>query len=328
MASNFPTPFGSKIIDFTLAVVMEVSSMKKVIAIVGPTAVGKTKLSIQLAKELNGEIINGDAMQIYLGMDIGTAKVTIPEMEDIPHHLLDEKNPDEQYSVAEFQTAVRAKIDEISEGGKLPIIVGGTGLYVKAVLYDYIFSEEVASSGEQYEELTNEEIHAKLASIDPESAKGLHPNNRRRVIRALNIYYETNETKSEILKKQEKKIIYDITLIGLTDERPKLYERINARVDQMITDGLVGEVKKLYEAGIKKEAQSIQAIGYKEIYDYLEGITDLETAIQLVKRNSRRLAKRQNTWFKNQMDVTWFDVDVANFDKTTDEVTAFIKEWI
>jgi tRNA dimethylallyltransferase len=299
--------------------------MKKVIAIVGPTAVGKTKLSVELAKKLNGEIISGDAMQIYRGLDIGTAKITTKEMKGITHHLLDEKNPDERYSVAEFQKTVRAKIDEISERGKLPIIVGGTGLYVKAVLYDYAFSEEEKPRGEQYKALTNEEIHAKLAAIDPESARELHPNNRRRVVRALTIYDQTHKTKSETLQKQEKKLMYDVTLIGLTDERPVLYERINARVDQMMVDGLIEEVKKLYEGEIPKEAPAIQAIGYKELYNYFEGMTDLETAIQLVKRNSRRLAKRQYTWFKNQMDVTWFAVNVANFEKTVDEVFQYLQ---
>ena len=299
--------------------------MKKIIAIVGPTAVGKTKLSIRLAKKLNGEIISGDAMQIYRGLDIGTAKVTCEEMEGIPHHLLDEKNPDERYSVAAFQKAVRAKIDEIIARGKLPIIVGGTGLYVKAVLYDYEFAEDVTSDNAQYEALTNEQLHAKLASIDKEAAKALHPNNRRRVVRALNIYDETNVTKSETLKAQAKKLVYDVALIGLTDERSVLYERINARVDQMVHEGLVEEVRRLYETGITKEAQAIAAIGYKEIYNYLEGMIDLETAIELVKRNSRRLAKRQYTWFRNQMDVTWFDVDVANFEKTVDDVLQYLQ---
>jgi len=300
--------------------------MKQVIAIVGPTAVGKTKLSIELAKVLNGEIISGDAMQIYRGMDIGTAKVTKEEMEGIAHHLLDEKSPDSRYSVAEFQKAVRVKIDEISERGKLPIIVGGTGLYIKAVLFDYEFSEaENRLSDELFTQLTNEEVHAKLASIDLASANKLHPNNRRRVVRALNIYYQTNETKSAIIEKQEKKLMYDVTLIGLKDERSELYKRINDRVDKMVVNGLVEEVKKLREIGISRDAGAIQAIGYKEIYDYLEGVMDLETAVDLVKRNSRRLAKRQYTWFRNQMEVTWFDVDIENFEKTKAEVLALFK---
>jgi len=176
--------------------------------------------------------------------------------------------------------------------------------------------------------LTNEEVHAKLASIDPESAEALHPNNRRRVVRALNIYYETNKTKSEAIEKQEKKLVYDVALIGLTDERSVLYERINARVDQMVADGLIEEVRALYEAGVAREAQAIQAIGYKEIYDYLDGVIDLEAAVELVKRNSRRLAKRQYTWFRNQMDVIWFDVDVANFEKTVEKVEVFLREML
>ena len=299
--------------------------MKKVIAIVGPTAVGKTKLSIELAKALNGEIISGDAMQIYRGLDVGTAKVTASEMEGIVHHLLDEKAPEEAYSVAEYQAAVRAKIDEITQRQKLPIIVGGTGLYVKAALYDYAFSDEAKPSGAQYEAFDNAALHAKLAAVDPESAQILHPNNRRRVVRALNIYEETKQTKTAALAKQEKKLLYDATLIGLTDERAALYERINGRVDAMIANGLVQEVQALYEAGIPKEAQAIQAIGYKELYDFLAGATDLQTATELVKRNSRRLAKRQYTWFRNQMDVEWFDVNVAQFDETVARVLAALQ---
>jgi len=297
--------------------------MKKIIAIVGPTAVGKTKLSIELAKQLNGEIISGDAMQIYRGMDIGTAKITPKEMESIPHHLLDEKDPNDRYSVAEFQKTVRAKINEIIAREKLPIIVGGTGLYVKAVLYDYEFSDDTPPSMNEYLELSNAEVHAELAKIDPDAARDLHPNNRRRVVRALNIYYTSKTTKTQTLEKQEKKLIYDVTLVGLTDERNLLYNRIDARVDAMIAGGLMAEVQRLYSAGIPRDSQSIQAIGYKELYDYFDGMTDLETAVELIKRNSRRLAKRQYTWFNNQMDVNWFNVDVNNFTKTIDDVLVY-----
>jgi len=300
--------------------------MKKIIAIVGPTAVGKTKLSIELAKQLNGEIISGDAMQIYRGLDIGTAKITLDEMEGIPHHLIDEKNPDERYSVAEFQKAVRAKIDEIIARGKLPIIVGGTGLYVKAVLYDYEFADEASPSENEYPDLTNAEVHAELEKIDPDAARDLHPNNRRRVVRALNIYHASKTTKTQTLEKQEKKLMYDVMLVGLTDEREKLYHRIDARIDTMIAGGLLGEVERLYSVGIPRDSQSIQAIGYKELYDYFAGVTDLETAVELIKRNSRRLAKRQYTWFNNQMDVTWFDVDIENFDQTIEDVLGYCKE--
>lgn len=294
--------------------------MKRVVAIVGPTAVGKTKLSIGLAKAIDGEIINGDAMQIYRGLDIGTAKITDEEMDGVPHHLIDEFPPDATYSVAAYQQAVRGKIDEISARKKVPIIVGGTGLYVKSVLYDYEFKEESKEKEEQYDTLSNEEVHQLLMAVDPESGGVLHPNNRRRVVRALNIFNETHEKKSDALEKQEKKMLYDCFLIGLTDEREALYERINARVDDMLAKGLVDEIKGLRQMGVLRSAQSMQAIGYKEIYDYLDGLTDYETAVELVKRNSRRLAKRQFTWFNNQMNVTWYAVDVAAFGTTVTQI--------
>ena len=294
-----------------------------VLCIVGPTAVGKTKMSIELAKQLNGEIISGDSMQIYRGMDIGTAKATMDERQGIPHHLIDEKNPDEPYSVAAFQQTVRAKIEEIKSRGKLPIIVGGTGLYIKSVLYDYEFAGESESKEvdeAKYGHLSNEELHAKLAAVDEAGAKDIHPNNRKRVIRALEIYETSGVKKSEMIEKQEHKMIYDACLIGLTDDRTVLYDRINKRVDVMYETGLVEEVKALFDEGIPAESQSIRAIGYKELYDYFKGLISLEESKELIKRNSRRYAKRQYTWFNNQMDVTWFKVDVQHFDKTVRSV--------
>lgn len=299
-----------------------------VLCIVGPTAVGKTKMSIELAKQLNGEIISGDSMQIYRGMDIGTAKATVDERQGIPHHLIDEKNPDEPYSVAAFQQTVRAKMEEIKSRGKLPIIVGGTGLYIKSVLYDYEFAGESESKEideKKYGHLTNEELHAKLAAVDEAGAKDIHPNNRKRVIRALEIYETSGVKKSEMIEKQEHKMIYDACLIGLTDDRTVLYDRINKRVDVMYETGLVEEVKALFDQGIPAEAQSIRAIGYKELYDYFKGFISLEESKELIKRNSRRYAKRQYTWFNNQMDVTWFKVDVQHFDKTVQEVLTYVQ---
>ena len=299
-----------------------------VLCIVGPTAVGKTKMSIELAKQLNGEIISGDSMQIYRGMDIGTAKATMDERQGIPHHLIDEKNPDEPYSVAAFQQTVRAKIEEIKSRGKLPIIVGGTGLYIKSVLYDYEFAGESESKEvdeAKYGHLSNEELHAKLATIDEAGAKDIHPNNRKRVIRALEIYETSGVKKSEMIEKQEHKMIYDACLIGLTDDRNVLYDRINKRVDTMYETGLVEEVKALFDEGIPAESQSIRAIGYKELYDYFKGFISLEESKELIKRNSRRYAKRQYTWFNNQMDVTWFKVDVQHFDKTVKEVLTYVQ---
>ena len=299
-----------------------------VLCIVGPTAVGKTKMSIELAKQLNGEIISGDSMQIYRGMDIGTAKATMDERQGIPHHLIDEKNPDEPYSVAAFQQTVRAKMEEIKSRGKLPIIVGGTGLYIKSVLYDYEFAGESESKEvdeAKYGHLSNEELHAKLATVDEAGAKDIHPNNRKRVIRALEIYETSGVKKSEMIEKQEHKMIYDACLIGLTDDRTVLYDRINKRVDTMYETGLVEEVKALFDEGIPAESQSIRAIGYKELYDYFKGFISLEESKELIKRNSRRYAKRQYTWFNNQMDVTWFKVDVQHFDKTVQEVLTYVQ---
>jgi len=289
---------------------------KKVIAIIGPTAVGKTKMSIELAKMLNGEIISGDSMQIYRGMDIGTAKVTEAEMQGIPHYLIDIKDPTEDFSVAEFQTLATGLIEEISERGKFPIIAGGTGLYIQSVLYQYNFSD--AESNPEYrlflekriEDEGIEAVYKELMLIDPESCERIHPNNVRRVIRALEVYHETGLTMTEYMKEQESDPPFNHQIIGLTMERDLLYERINKRVDMMVATGLFDEVKNLYEAGIK-DCQSIQAIGYKELYDYFAGNSTKVEAIELLKRNSRRYAKRQLTWFRNKMDVKWFDMTEA-----------------
>lgn len=286
---------------------------EKVAVIIGPTAVGKTKLSIDLAKALNGEIISGDSMQIYRTMDIGTAKVTTDEMDGIPHYMIDIKDPEDSFSVAEFQERVRKCIREITERGKLPIIVGGTGLYIQSVLFDYQFTDEAgdATYREQMGKLALERgveyIHKKLQEVDPESAERIHANNVRRVIRALEIFHTTGEKMSNQLEKQENELLYDVSLIGLTMDREMLYDRINLRVNLMIEQGLLEEVKGLHERGVR-DCQSIQAIGYKEIYDYFENRVSLEEAVSQLKTNSRRYAKRQLTWFRNKMDVAWFDV--------------------
>ncbi|MGE7856182.1 tRNA (adenosine(37)-N6)-dimethylallyltransferase MiaA [Bacillus sp. NPDC094064] len=286
---------------------------EKVAVIIGPTAVGKTKLSIDLAKALNGEVISGDSMQIYRTMDIGTAKVTKEEMDGIPHYMVDIKDPEDSFSVAEFQERVRKHIREITERGKLPIIVGGTGLYIQSVLFDYQFTDDAGDViyREQMEKLALdrgvEYVHKKLQEVDPESAERIHANNVRRVIRALEIFYTTGEKMSDQIEKQEKELLYDVSLIGLTMDREMLYDRINLRVDLMMEQGLLEEVEGLYNRGIR-DCQSIQAIGYKEIYDYFENRVSLEEAVSQLKTNSRRYGKRQLTWFRNKMDVTWFDV--------------------
>ena len=308
-----------------------VDSKQKLLVIIGPTAVGKTKLSIELAKLYNGEIISGDSMQIYRGMDIGTAKIKVEEMEGIPHHLIDIKEPDESFSVAEFQQLVRAKISEITSKGKLPIIVGGTGLYIQAVIFDYQFSEAPADEvfrlqlEERAKEIGNEALHEELTKVDPDSASQIHPNNIRRVIRALEIFHCTGKIMSEYQNNQQPDLLYDTALIGLTMEREKLYERINTRVEMMMSEGLLEEVGHLHKQGIRG-CQSIQAIGYKEIYDYLDRKVSFEDAVENLQQNSRRYAKRQLTWFRNKMDVEWFDLtDVADLSKKITEISYYIE---
>jgi tRNA dimethylallyltransferase len=306
-------------------------SKQKLLVIIGPTAVGKTKLSIELAKRYNGEIISGDSMQIYRGMDIGTAKIKTEEMEGIPHHLIDIKEPDESFSVAEFQQLVRAKISEITSKGKLPIIVGGTGLYIQAVIYDYQFSEAPADEQfrleleERANEIGNEALHLELTKVDPESASQIHPNNVRRVIRALEIFHCTGKIMSDYQNNQQPDLLYETALIGLTMEREKLYERINMRVDMMISEGLLEEVSELHKQGFR-DCQSIQAIGYKEIYDFLDGKVSLDIAVENLKQNSRRYAKRQLTWFRNKMEVKWYDMtDVSNLSKKITEISHYVE---
>jgi tRNA dimethylallyltransferase len=311
--------------------VKKLDSKQKVLVLIGPTAVGKTKLSIELAKRLNGEIISGDSMQIYRGMDIGTAKITAEEMEGVPHYLIDIKDPNESFSVAEFQELVRAKIAEINERGKLPMIVGGTGLYIQSVIYDYQFSEAPADEAlrtkleERAKEIGNEALHEELSQIDPKSASQIHPNNIRRVIRALEIYYRTGKTMSETQKDQQPEALYQTALVGLSMDREKLYKRINLRVDLMVEQGLIEEVQKLYDQGLK-DCQSIQAIGYKEIYEYLDGQISLDEAIENLKKNSRHYAKRQLTWFRNKMDVQWFDMtDTLDLEKKIIGISGYVE---
>lgn len=292
-----------------------------VVAIIGPTASGKTALSIRLAKEINGEIINGDSMQIYRGMDIGTAKITEAEMEGIPHHLLDIKEPTEGFSVAEYQQLVRGKIEEIQSRGKMPILVGGTGLYVQAVLYDFQFAKQEVDEHArlQYyaelEKLGPEVMHAKLLQIDPATAAEIHPNNTRRVIRALEMIELAGVSRAEEQFNRGDAPLYNHLIIGLDMERAKLYERINLRVDLMIEAGLLEEVRALYDAGIR-DVQSIKAIGYKELYAYFDGFVTLDEAIEQIKQNSRRYAKRQLTYFRNKMEIKWIGNDwdkIKNF---------------
>ncbi len=283
-----------------------------VIAIVGPTAVGKTALSIELAKKYDGEIINGDSMQVYKDLNIGTAKITEEEMDGVPHHLLDILEPTDAFSVADYQKAVREKMAEIQSRGKLPIIVGGTGLYVQAVLFDFRFTEEKIDETvrQKYYDLLAQEgpeaMHERLRVVDAETAATIHPNNTRRVIRALEMAEHSESKKSDEAQHQGQKALYNHKIIGLNMDRDRLYERINLRVDIMMEKGLEKEVRALYDRGIR-DTQAIKAIGYKELYDYFDGKMDYDVAIEQLKQNSRRYAKRQLTYFRNKMDVAWFD---------------------
>jgi tRNA dimethylallyltransferase len=264
-------------------------------------------------------------------MDIGTAKIKPEEMGGIPHHLLDIKEPYESFSVAEFQQLVRSRIREIAAKGKLPIIAGGTGLYIQSVIYDYQFSDAPADETcriqleEKAELVGNDALYQELVQIDPESASQIHPNNIRRVIRALEIYHCTGKTMSEYQQKQEPDLLYNTALVGLTMDREKLYSRINDRVDLMMEEGLLKEVSQLYEQDLR-HCQSIQAIGYKEIYEYLDGTISLDEAVQNLKQNSRRYAKRQLTWFRNKMEVMWFDfTEEKNFTKNLTEISHYVE---
>lgn len=284
----------------------------EVLSIVGPTASGKTALSIRLAHVLDGEIINGDSMQVYRGLDIGTAKITDEEKQGIIHHLFDIKNPDESFSVAEFQQLVRAKIEEIQGRGKLPILVGGTGLYIQSVLHDFRFTEEASDENVRlkYEKMAKEigpeALYSLLQEKDPQSAELIHPNNQRRVVRALEIAEVTGKGKSDIEGGRGSIALYNYLIIGLTMDRDKLYERIDLRVDLMIDQGLLREVEGLYNSNLRN-TQSIKAIGYKEIYDFLDGKVSKVEAVENIKRNSRNYAKRQLTYFRNKLNVHWFD---------------------
>lgn len=292
--------------------------MKKIIVILGPTGVGKTKLSVELAKRLNGEIINADSMQIYKGLDIGTAKIKEEEKEGIPHHLFDIKEVREDYSIYNYQIDGRKVINDIIKRGKTPIIVGGTGLYIKSLLYDYNLNYEKES--DTYDTLSTEELYSKLLELDKNAV--VDKNNRRRVIRAINYYKENNKSISD---NKTNKLLYDVVFIGLTTDREKLYQIINSRVNKMINDGLINEVKKFFDEGIYSKPL-INGIGYKELYKYFEKEISLEEAIEKIKQNSRRYAKRQYTFFNNQLPVVWFNVDFNCFSNVINSVCDYLKK--
>ncbi len=292
-----------------------------VIVITGPTGIGKTKLSIALAKTLNGEIINADSTQVYKDLDIATAKIKQQDMLGIKHHLLSIKDIDEDYSVYDYQKDAREIIDKLLLENKTPILVGGTGLYIKAALYDYKFKDEENKTS--FMDLTDEELYNEVVKLDPYNA--IHPNNRRRLQRALAYMQENNKPYSQ--KPKTDKLLYDTIFIGLTTKRDNLYNMINKRVDTMLAEGLLQEARKIYDNKIFSKAV-MTPIGYKELFPYFDGSKTLDECLDLIKKRSRNYAKRQYTWFKNQMDIKWFDVDYDNFDNTIDEVISYLKKRI
>jgi len=281
-----------------------------ILCVVGPTGVGKTKMSIELAKHYNAIIVNGDSMQVYKELNIGTAKVREEEKEGIEHLLFDIVEPIDMYTVYDYQKDLRRILDENKD--KNIVIVGGTGLYLKAGLYNYVFNEE--ENNESYDDLTNKELYELVMKRDCKS--GIHINNRKRMIRFLN--------RKENIKDKDK-LLYDVKFIGLTTDRETLYDRINKRVDIMVKDGLTLEVKSLYDRNIRSKS-IMTGIGYKELYEYFDGNLSFEESIDLIKQRSRKYAKRQYTWFNNQMDVKWFNVDFNCFDNTIKEVIEYVGE--
>ena len=292
------------------------------IILTGPTAVGKTKASFGLAKALNGEIISADSMQVYKYMDIGSAKICSEEMQGIKHYLIDELEPDEEFHVVRFQQLAKKAMEEIYAKGKIPIVVGGTGFYIQALLYDIDFTEsnEDTEYRQELEKLANQKgleyLHDMLREVDPVSADTIHENNVKRVIRALEYYHQTGKKISEHNEQERgKESPYEFCYFVLNDDRAHLYERINLRIDQMLEDGLIEEVRALKNRGYTRDMVSMQGLGYKEILDYLNGECTLDEAIYILKRDTRHFAKRQLTWFRRERDVIWIDKHTYKYDE-------------
>lgn len=302
--------------------------MKKVLVIVGPTAVGKTAFSLQLAKMFQGEIISGDSIQVYQQFDLGSGKIKEEEKQGIPHYLIDTLLPTAKYSVADFQKEARLLIEQINKKDKLPMIVGGTGLYIKACLYDYQFSAENPLDPQliqQLEQYDNETLYAMVKEKDPASLIKIHPNNRKRLIRVLVMAQANNQQKSAIIAQQKHEMLYDALIIGCTMEREKLYQRINQRVEQMFAEGLKEEILGLLAQGISFDHQAMQGIGYREWQQYIDHQAKETSVLAEIQKHSRQFAKRQYTWFNNQMPVTWCDMQDEESIKQTINI---IRGWI
>ena len=289
---------------------------EKLIVIIGPTAVGKTELSLELAKKMSTEIISGDSMLVYKGFDIGTAKPTLLEQKSVEHHMIDILNPEQEFSVTQFKAYAQEHIQNINRKGKIPILAGGTGLYVKSLVEDYAFNETPGDEVYRRELETlaekqgKEYVHDMLRAVDPKTAERLHVNDFRRVIRALEVYHMGGELISQDKAMLEDgKLAYDAVVIGLNRERSHLYERINQRVDLMIESGFVEEVQVLLKAGVPRNCQAMKGIGYLDIIGYLDGLISLDTAIENIKKSTRHFAKRQLTWYRKMPYIHWYDVE-------------------
>ena len=302
---------------------------KPLIIIAGPTASGKTKTSVLLAKTINGEIISADSMQVYRGMNIGTAKATIEEMQGVPHHMIDVLDPDEPCSIAKFQKMVKVALEEIYSRGKVPILTGGTGFYIQSIVNDIVFEENEEDKSYRValekivEEGGGDDLFSKLKAIDPDAADAIHPNNMKRVIRALEYFHLTGERISVHNKREKLKTSpYDVGFYVLTMDRDYLYQRIDERVDRMLEDGLLTEVKSLLEQGYSKDLVSMQGLGYKEIVRYFNEEWSLASTVEILKRDTRRFAKRQLTWFRREKSATW--VNLTQFSYNIEEIVNFI----
>jgi len=299
--------------------------------LIGPTAVGKTKLSIEIAKKIDGEIISGDSMHIYKYLDIGTAKIRSEETQGIPHHMINIKKPTENFSVAEFKKIAEEKINEIIQRSKFPMLVGGTGLYVNSVINNYNFSE-IDSSQKIRDDLKKivleqgiETLLAKLNEIDPISAQKFHPHDQRRIIRALEVYYSTGKPISQNQSTSNKdNTKYKLIMVGLNFAREKLYQRINFRVDEMLKEGWLSEIENLLQHGVPIDAPGLQGLGYKQLVMHLEGWLTYEEAVELIKRDTRRFAKRQLTWFNRDNRIYWIQMDNRNENEVLEEILSYL----
>ena len=322
--------------DSEVSVQLEGNEKRKdrqsLVVLTGPTAVGKTALSISLAKAIGGEIISADSMQVYRGMDIGSAKIRLEEMQDIPHYLIDVLDPHDSFDIVQFQTMAKKAMEKIRANGHIPILVGGTGFYIQSVVYDIDFTENDGDTA--YREMLEKDpdpvkLHAMLEEVDPESARMIHPNNIKRTIRALEFYHQTGRRISDHnALERSKESPYNFAYFVLNDEREKVYARINERVDVMMRDGLEEEVLSLKNAGLTEDMVSMQGLGYAEMLQYLSGEYSRDEAVRLIKRNTRHFAKRQITWFKREKEVIWldrgrFDNDEA---KILEEMLSVLKE--